>query len=542
MRQGVLILWNALTNYAREAILLVLTLVVNPFLYHRLGADAFGVVALTGNTVGFFYLLDIGMGHAVARFVSKYAALSEVQRVRAVVSTAVVVYVFLGAVVTVLVGGLGLFLLPQIGVPASVQVEARWVIVLLGLGLGLRFVGYAFEGTLRGLQRFDICNLALLAERVVYAGTSMLVVGVWKQGLLAVGYCLLGSLVVVDLIWLLGAFAVYPSLQVRLGSVSRAALGEMLRFGALAALTQVTSFLERTATPFLISSFFTSTVLGHYNLVMVVVTLQLRLATAVSVVVMPAASRLEALNEGAALKRLVLDGSRAVLGLVVPSAIWMMVMAAPLLETWIGPTLGPYSGLLVGLAAVQLVDSLCGVGDMVLLGMGRARPVGGAYLVSSALMIGVLMPLLWATPLGLYAVPVAMTLGVLIRRWVLLAQVCRAVRATVSEYVLRVLAPLGLASVFTAGALFVLRAGLPARGWGPVLLSAAVGGTVHLAVSWWVVLRSAERAQLQRVVRERWRYLTASRDTPAPASSRAPVPNSVDGTSVRPVAQDERSC
>jgi O-antigen/teichoic acid export membrane protein len=496
MRQSLRIIWNAFTNNARVIILMLVALVLNPFLFHRLGEDAYGVIALANATTGFFFLLDIGMAHAVTRFVSRYAAVDDLDKLSEVVSTALAVYLVLGLLVFSVVGALAMFLLAELGVPETVRPEARWMIGLVGLGLGVRFACYAFEGTLRGLQRFDLCNLAAVGERLAYALGALLVVGVWQRGLVTLGICLFGSIVAANVARFVSLYLVCPGLQVRARLVSSAILKEMLGFGGFAALTQVSSFMEKTGTQFVISAVLGSTVLGFYSLLMVVVALQMRMAVATNTVVMPVASRLETLRETEKLTELVLLGSRGVLTMVVPCAVWMMVMAEPLLLTWVGPSLAVYAPLLVGLAAVELLDLIGGVGNMVLLGMGKARNVGLTYISTSILVMVVLIVLLSMTSLGLFSVVWAWLFGVVIRRTVILLYLCRVLQMTWWLYLRGVLLPVGVTGLVTALSLWVLRQVLPVPSWWSILTSIAVGGTVHLAVSSVVVLTGKERQRL----------------------------------------------
>ena len=496
MRQSLRIVWNVATSYAKEAVLVVLALILNPYLFHKLGDKAYGVIALTGVTAGFLYLLDVGMGHAVARYVSKNVALEDKAKVSEVVSSALAIYTVIGLVAFAIIACIGLFFLPRLGVPTEVLAPARWVILFMAVALLIRFMCYAFEGTLRGLQRFDVSNAAYLVERLVYAGGAFVAVGLLGQGLVAVGFSLFLGFLVANVVRFVAVFKVYQGLRVGWGLASWNTAIEMLKFGGLAAFTQLASFFEKTGVPLVLSASLGSTVLGYYNLVMVAAMMQVRLATAVNVVIMPVASKFETLAEEERLRRLLIDGGRAVLTIVVPAAVWMMVMARSLLVTWVGEDLAPFARLLVIMAAVELLDLICAVGNQVLVGMGAVRRLGVIYLLTSAFNLGCLAVLLRVTDWGIYCVPAALGTGILIRRTTILHHMCVKVGITSWRYIREVLLPVFGAGLLTAATLIFAQKLLPDAGWGMILLSIAIGGTVHLAASWLIVVSSAERRRL----------------------------------------------
>ena len=64
---------NTLTNYARFAILLIVSFVLVPCMIRNLGRDDFGLWSLTFSLLGFFGLLDFGIGTTVVKYVAEYS-------------------------------------------------------------------------------------------------------------------------------------------------------------------------------------------------------------------------------------------------------------------------------------------------------------------------------------------------------------------------------------------------------------------------------------------------------------------------------------
>jgi len=471
----------------------VVSFFLNPFLYHKLGAVGYGVIALTGTTAGLLGLLDLGLAHAVARFVSRYHSLGDYDKVNCTMKTAVCAYVVAGLLAAATVGIAGVFFMDSLGVPSSVQGDARAVFVLAGVSLAIRFPGNAFDGVLRGLQRFVPSNMAQVADRATYAMLSVAALSLMGLGLVAIGFCMVAGSITAACIRWISLWRAYHGISMGLGRASWSAFREMVGFGTMAFLTQVSSFIEQTVFRLIISALLSSTLLGAFNLIMVVVSVIPQLTIGATSVAMPLASRFEALSDHARLRRLLIDGSRLVFLIIVPPTVWIIAMADVITITWVGPELVAWSDLLRIMTFLAACDFCCGSGNMVLLGAGRAKLLGSTYLVSSFVAVLTLVLLLQLTQSGLYAVAIAAGVGIAIRRPIVFVRMCHSVGVPVRLYLRQVLAPAVLCALVSAGVLFVVRRFGPEGGWWFLIGSIAVVLVTHGLSSWILVIREEER-------------------------------------------------
>ena len=176
MRQSKRIAINALSSwggiFANAAVLIFLT----KFLLNRLSSEEFGMLRYVITMQGSLIFLDLGLGVALNRFVSRFLATKEVRRLNATISLIFLLYLGLGTVAGLAMTGLGL-LLPSLitGCTAELYASGFWLMVCMGAALAMRFWGYAPRGVLWGIQRYDIVTIILAVGAVLRAGADAFV-------------------------------------------------------------------------------------------------------------------------------------------------------------------------------------------------------------------------------------------------------------------------------------------------------------------------------------------------------------------------------
>lgn len=105
--------------------------------------------------LGYYGLLDLGTRNAIIRYVARYNAQKDFDNLSKVVSTALATYVVVGAA-ALLVAGVVAWRLNDIFAFQNPNdlLDARKLVLILGVGAAISFPMNAFGGTLEGLQRF----------------------------------------------------------------------------------------------------------------------------------------------------------------------------------------------------------------------------------------------------------------------------------------------------------------------------------------------------------------------------------------------------
>ena len=181
---------SILSNWVGLLAIGVMSLLITPFMIHRLGDFQFGIYTLAFSTVGYFDVLAQGIRSTLSRFVGRLSSTDEREALNSVFSTAIVVTLIVSVFAIVVFLGLSK-VLPTFFNLGPVQKNLfSWLVILLGLNLGVALPAALLGSYLCGLHRFDLFNLLSIIRQGVRA---ILIVVVLLRGY--------GVLAVADVSW-----------------------------------------------------------------------------------------------------------------------------------------------------------------------------------------------------------------------------------------------------------------------------------------------------------------------------------------------------
>lgn len=384
MRNG---LWNA-GNWVANAVLLV---VVTPFLYHRLGNEAFGVYTLLVGVVGYYALLDLGLGQGVVKFVAEFRAGGAGADMKRLLTAAFWAHFLIGA------GGL-LALLAAAGpllawlkVPASLAATARAGLVFSALAFFCNTLYSFFTSVLMGAQHFratagigiaasTALNLGILA--VLAGGGGLLHVMILQAAAAFAGMSAAG-------IW---ARRCFP--EMRFFPPQGAAMARrIVSFSGYLFIARVSALFCNSILPYVIS-----VVLGPAAVPLYAVSWRLINAlggflSSTFNVIFPFASSLAVTGSRQQIGRVLQRVTRLFVSLAFPLHLALILFSRQILTAWMGVEFAQRGHMVFSvLAGASLIASLTTVPNLMTMGLGHTRVLGLFSLGSLAVYL-VFVPL-----------------------------------------------------------------------------------------------------------------------------------------------------
>lgn len=488
---------NLLWSWLGVCATLVTGIVVSPYLIRKLGAEGYGLWALSFALVEYGVFLDLGFRSATVKYVAHYWATSEPGRVNEVLNTALLYAVIISA---------SLFAFACIGsshldrifnVSAGYVRQFRILVVLVALSWCLGFVFNNFAASLEAVQRFDLhSKVAVVGTILRAAGTLVLLF--LGYGLIQIGMLVVGTQALAYTLYFVSFRSIFPQLRLSPRYASLNVLRLMSRFGIHTFVINVATLLVNQSAPLLIGHFLPAAAVGYYALPNRLLQYTGEAVGRAGIITNANTAELQARGETSGLPQLAIFANRYSVVLFMPMAIFLWIYGLPIFRLWV-PAIAQYSAPLLPILLTGYMIAVVGQfsSAMLLQGLGRHQRYSRGLMAEAVL--GVLVSM-WAIPrYGVVgAAWVAASLMILNRGIFAPWLVSREMRFSYSAFLRAIYGRPVVAAIPTVAVAAAMRSFvLPGRSWSGIAAAAALIAACYYAMAWFLCVPPDHRMLLR---------------------------------------------
>lgn len=488
---------NSISNVGRFAVLMAIAFFLTPFIVRTLGDSTYGFWVVLMSFLGYASILEMGVQPAVVKLVGQHRAVGQHERVRELVTTALVFFLSVGALVLLLF----LTVLPLVVVRYVDGVDridhSRLLYLLIALDATFMYLNYLLTGILYGCQRYHVRNLIELAG---WALNVVLIVLFLEDGRLL---ALMTAKVCMDTLVLLLSLVtiprVYPELTVSIRAMRRSSFRDLMNFGGRVFLSATTTRLAFHAQPMIISTALNAAAAAFFAIPVKLVDYARQISWTLTASFMPMFSELESRNDHEALRSIYLDYSRYIFTIMLPLPTLLFVYGPDFVRLWIGPEYAAEGRVVIYLLTGSvLVESFQPLMWRFFLGVGSLNILVAVSAAVSALTI--VASFLLVRVFGIGGVAFSLFLGAVMAQSMYLGHAARYLGIPWYSLLAQVnLRPL-VAGAAGFGAAWAMAATLGADSYAKMLAGALIAGLVHGTLAARIAITATERG----VVRDRF--------------------------------------
>jgi O-antigen/teichoic acid export membrane protein len=411
------ILRNVTSNWIGFAVNAVVTLLLTPYVLQELGMARYGVWILSSSFIGYYGFLDLGLRAGITQYLTRYLALRDFDKASDCLSSSLVTLTLLAMLMTVL-SIVGAYVAPHLfHLPAGIDDEAFWCILIVGITSALQCVFSPFSSIFTAMQRFDLSNLIGISTRVFTAGGIFFALKT-GHGLIGVSVAYCGANVIDYLLCWQVACRLAPGLDVSWRRSNLSRLREIASFGGWNFLRSVNFYIYQYVPNILIGTFMPVAALGHYGLATGLSRQVNSVLSAVPAVVYPAATALHVQEDLSTLETLYHKASRLMMLIMIPVVLIAFFWADDFYRLWIGEKYlsGSTFQSVAVIFQILLISTVTGfsssVAQQIIIGTGRMRLVSTLLIIGS--VINLSFSLILIRLLGLSGVAAATVIASLV--------------------------------------------------------------------------------------------------------------------------------
>lgn len=336
MTEKALAVRGVVFNWLGRGCALCITFFLTPYLVTTLGDESYGLWSMVMAFTSYYALADMGLRGAGVKYIAQYYAVDDYESVNRVAVSSTAVYSALAALVMVVVV-IASFVFPQTISLGDIAVsDMQWVVLLTGATMVTRLLTQVFGATLTALQRHDIGNVLAVVIQLLNAAAVVTA--------LAAGYGLVGMAVATFTTTVFGqllrtwfAFRILPQLSISPRYFDRDTLKTVFQFSGVNMMANVAARVLVYAGGLFVGYISGPAFVLLYTIPEMITQKSAKFGTAITQVLDPLASQLNAKQNRSALLELMVLPPRLLTVLSLSLAIFFVLFGESVIRLWLGP-------------------------------------------------------------------------------------------------------------------------------------------------------------------------------------------------------------
>lgn len=325
---------GAIISYIAIFLSIAITFFYTPWMIRQIGMSDYGLLGLVNTFIAYF-ILDFGLSSTVTRFVAKYRAEGDEQKIENLMGLIFKAYLAIDAVIFLVLLVVGFFLagIFQGLTPAEIE-KLRVLYVIAALFSVLNFVFKPVHGAMMAFEFFVETKLIDMFQKV---GTVLFVVGALLLGMGVYAIVLInGAVALTSSILLYVVFRRRSKIKINFQYFEKQEMKALLGFSVWVFLITLAQRLRLTFMPSLLGMLANSTEISLFSLGMSIEGMVYLLSSALNGLFLPKVTRLNHQGDSKAITDLMIRVGRIQFYVISLIFFGFVILGQDFLSLWVG--------------------------------------------------------------------------------------------------------------------------------------------------------------------------------------------------------------
>ncbi len=363
---------NAISNWVSLVVQVAVGFFLTPFVISHLGQSGYGIWVLVGSFIGYYGLLNLGVGSAISRYVARYSVQGDTKSLNETVNTALAMFCLTGFCAIIISFIIAEPLAIYFKIAPEYFNDFKHLVLILGIATGLSFPSGVFAAMIAARERYVVVNIVNILATLLRTGltVSILLAG---HGLVGLAYPALAATTVSLIAFIFLARAVIPEFRLSTGSVRGSKLKMLLVYGGFTTIIAIADILRLQIDSIVIGRMIGVTEVGIYGIAAILIRYMLSFVSSGMGVLTPRFASLDGANKKDEIKDIFLRALSISSFIACGITMLLVLFGRPFIFLWVG---GGFAGSVpvLTILAVSYAFALCqmpGIGLMYALNKHR---------------------------------------------------------------------------------------------------------------------------------------------------------------------------
>ncbi len=488
---------NVLYSWGGYVVYLVAGMVMPRLISDSMGQETLGVWDFAWSLIGYFGLLQLGIGASIGRYVGKYWSVQDIEGLNRSISTIWVFQLFVALIILMMSFGLYLsfdsFFKETLG---DLTNDARDILILIVGGLSVQVALGVYTGIITGVHRWDIHNIVNSSIYFVTTCSMIISITVFESSIVVLAAIHVTGTIFNELIRSRIAKHLYPEMSLKFSSARLSIFKEQFHYSAKTLMPRIGGLAGNETTNVLILMYLGPAALAVFARPIALIRHVKTLIVKYANILVPTVSSMQAAQKEDGIRTLFLTTIYYGSCVSFPIVVTFLVLGDSLVYLWMGEGYAEWSiiaVLFMGYLPTLIQEPIWGIFS----GLNKHGKIG-LYKVSASLAGAALTWVgLSLFDWGLFEVAVALIAPLIVIDGLLIPIItCRAMSVDIGSYLMGAyLKPLLLVLPF-ASVLYAVRIWYVGDEIMQLLVGSVAGGGVLLVVYWSFVFPKSVKIKL----------------------------------------------
>ena len=245
---------GVILSYVMMILEVLSTLLLTPFIIRTLGQAEYGVYRLSGSVIAYLFLLDLGVGNAIIRYIAKFRAINDYENSRKFLGIATIYYIIIASIA--LIGGIVLIAVFPTAFAKGLSGEeielGQKLLAITMINAAVTLGSAAYNNVIIAYEKFAVSKGASIVQIIL---RMILTTGALKCGMGSIGIVSVNLLMTV---LCRGFFVFYVLLKIKLlpkfKGIELGFVKEVITYSSLILLQMVVTQINATVDQVLIGA------------------------------------------------------------------------------------------------------------------------------------------------------------------------------------------------------------------------------------------------------------------------------------------------